>query len=105
MLPKLLSKRCEHVIPKWLSKGPREGIPGIYQKSVVVDLGGTILRDVRHRFGELIAKCVCRDCNSDWIGLAFSSESETRDRLVMQFGGPVTQVYSTPELRAAKTLC
>lgn len=57
----------EHVIPKWLSKGPREGIPGIYQKSILVDLDGTIRRDVRYRFGELTVKCVCRDCNSNWM--------------------------------------
>ncbi|MFD7978685.1 hypothetical protein [Streptomyces sp. NPDC059071] len=57
----------EHVIPQWLSKGPREDIPGIYQKSVVVDLDGTILRDVRHRFGDMTVKCVCTTCNNGWM--------------------------------------
>lgn len=56
----------EHVIPQWLSKGPREDIPGIYQKSVV-DLDGTILRDVRHRFGDITVKCVCTTCNNGWM--------------------------------------
>jgi hypothetical protein len=57
----------EHILPSWLREGPGKVNSVPYQKTVIVDPDDTILRAARHKFGEMVVKCVCEPCNNGWM--------------------------------------